>query len=156
MIGGLLRRKKLDNPSILPLCPQEGFVNFPINLQYFSTISTRNRDFRPSIMAQTTSAKTFTFGDDNTAYGNINNSFSTTIYNSEEDAKIMHWLSPLEPGDRHHGVRADRFGGIGDWFLEESEFREWWGVKEERIRLSCLLRESRGGQDISEVNGEIL
>jgi len=78
-------------------------------------------------MAQTTSTKTVTFGDGNTACGNISNSFNTTIYNSEEDKEIMHWLSPLEPGDRHHGVRADRFGGIGDWFLEESEFREWWG-----------------------------
>ena len=37
----------------------------------------------------------------------------------------MHWLSPLEPNSRHQAVRTSRFGGVGDWFLETSEFREW-------------------------------
>jgi len=40
----------------------------------------------------------------------------------------MHWLSPLEPGNRHDSVRtADRFPGIGDWLLGKGEFREWGG-----------------------------
>ena len=37
----------------------------------------------------------------------------------------MRWLSPLEPENRHHGVRSDRFAGVGDWLLETSKFREW-------------------------------
>jgi len=37
----------------------------------------------------------------------------------------MRWLSPLEPNNRHQGVRDERFDGIGDWLLETSEFREW-------------------------------
>ena len=45
----------------------------------------------------------------------------------------MRWLSPLEPNDRHHGVRTDRFEGVGDWVLETSEFRQW--------------RDSEGGAD---------
>jgi len=37
----------------------------------------------------------------------------------------MRWLSPLEPSNRHQGVRTERFDGIGNWLLETSEFREW-------------------------------
>jgi len=44
---------------------------------------------------------------------------------SDEDAQIMRWLSPLEPNSRHQGVRTERLGGIGDWFLETKEFCEW-------------------------------
>ena len=39
----------------------------------------------------------------------------------------MRWLSPLEPNNRHQGVRTYRFDGVTDWFLETSEFREWRG-----------------------------
>ena len=78
-------------------------------------------------MAQTTSTHRVTFGDGNTHCGNIANSFNTTVYNSDEDAKIMHWLSPLQPENRHHSVRADRFEGVGNWLLETSELWEWRG-----------------------------
>ena len=63
-------------------------------------------------------------GDGNADSGNIINSFNT-FNTSDEDGQIMRWLSPLEPNRRHQGVRADRFGGVGDWLLETSEFREW-------------------------------
>ena len=99
----------------------------PINLSYLSNISTYSQNFRPSIMAQTTSTHTVTIGHSNTNCGNTDNSFNTTIYNSDEDAKIMRWLSPLEPANRHHGVRTERFDGIGDWLLEAKEWREWRG-----------------------------
>jgi len=39
----------------------------------------------------------------------------------------MRWLSPLEPENRHHTVRADRCEGVGNWLLETSEFKEWRG-----------------------------
>jgi len=57
--------------------------------------------------------------------GNITSSFNKNFYMSDEDALIMRWLSPLEPNNRHQGVRTERLGGVGDWFLETSEFREW-------------------------------
>ncbi|CUS12243.1 unnamed protein product [Tuber aestivum] len=63
------------------------------------------------------------FGDGNAHCGNITGSFN--IYKSDEDARILRWLSPLEPNHRHQGVRNDRYDGVGDWFLEISEFREW-------------------------------
>ena len=37
----------------------------------------------------------------------------------------MRWLSPLEPENRHHGVRTDRHEGAGDWLLRTKEFLEW-------------------------------
>jgi len=48
-----------------------------------------------------------------------------SIYKSDKDARIMHWHSPLEPSNRHQGVRADRLDGVGNWLLETREFREW-------------------------------
>ena len=79
-------------------------------------------------MAHATNLHSIRFGDGNTNSGNITDSFNnTTVYKSDEDAKIMRWLSPLEPNNRHQGVRDDRFGGVGDWLLETSEFREWRG-----------------------------
>ena len=47
-----------------------------------------------------------------------------TVISDEED-KIQEWLSPLKPHQRHQGVQADRLDGVGDWFLETSEFRKW-------------------------------
>ena len=66
-------------------------------------------------------------GDGNVHSGNITGSFNSNFYNSDEDARIMRWLSPLEPNNRHQGVRNDRFDGVGNWLLEKSEFREWRG-----------------------------
>ena len=64
-------------------------------------------------------------GDGNSNVANITHSFNTTFNKSDEDAQIMRWLSPLEPNNRHQSVRTGRLGGVGDWLLETSEFREW-------------------------------
>ena len=76
-------------------------------------------------MAQT--SHSVSIGDGNAHCGNITGSFNTTFYQPDEEAQIMRWLSPLEPNNRHQGVRADRFDGVGDWVLETGEFREWRG-----------------------------
>jgi len=76
-------------------------------------------------MAQT--SHSVSIGDGNAHCGNITGSFNTTFNMSNEDSQIMRWLSPLEPNNRHQGVRTDRLDGVGDWFLETSEFREWRG-----------------------------
>ena len=65
------------------------------------------------------------YGHDNFNCGNVDNSHNTYNYNSDEDANIMSWLSPLRPGNRHHDVRTKRFEGAGDWLLETREFQEW-------------------------------
>ena len=77
-------------------------------------------------MAPTANTDSVEFGDGNVNCGHITGSFNT-IYKSEEDAKIMRWLSPLEPGNRHDGVRTNRFGSVGDWLFETREWREWRG-----------------------------
>ena len=41
---------------------------------------------------------------------------------SDEDNQILEWLSPLKTHQRHQSVRADRIDGVGNWFLETSEF----------------------------------
>jgi len=63
--------------------------------------------------------------DGNVNSGNITSSFNKYFSMSDEDALIMRWLSPLEPNNRHQGVRTERLDGVGDWFLGTSEFREW-------------------------------
>jgi len=76
-------------------------------------------------MAQT--SYSVSIGDGNIHSGNIIGSFNDTFNNSDEDAQIMRWLSPLEPNNRHHAVRNDRFDDVGDWLLETGELREWRG-----------------------------
>jgi len=78
-------------------------------------------------MAQSAHGRVVNIGDDNSNCANITHSFNTTFYKSDEDIQIMRWLSPLEPENRHHGVRTDRFGGIGDWLLDTREFQKWRG-----------------------------
>ena len=71
------------------------------------------------------------------------NSFNVINVNtmiSDEDNQMMEWLSPLKPQQRHQSVRADRLDGVGDWFLETSEFREWSNAEDgsfERV-LFCF------------------
>ena len=75
-------------------------------------------------MAQTTHIQLINMGG-NTNCGNTIGSYNNIVHKSDEDAQIMRWLSPLEPNNRHQGVRTERFDGVGDWLLETTEFREW-------------------------------
>ena len=60
--------------------------------------------------------------NNNNSFNNIVN-FITNL--DDEGRQILQWLSPLEPQQRHQGVRADRVDGVGNWVLETSEFRTW-------------------------------
>ena len=65
--------------------------------------------------------------------GNINsfnvlNSSNVVNLVAEGDAEgrqILQWLSPLEPQQRHQGVRINRLDGVGNWVLGTTEFRKW-------------------------------
>ena len=50
-------------------------------------------------MDRTSHMLSVSLGDGNVHSGNITSSFNT--YKFDEDAQIMHWLSPLEPNKRH-------------------------------------------------------
>ena len=78
-------------------------------------------------MAQNIHTLSLNFGHSNAHCGNLTTINNTTVYEPNEGALIMRWLSPLEPNDRHQGVSTDRFDGVGDWLLEIREFREWRG-----------------------------
>ena len=60
---------------------------------------------------------------------NNNNSFNNIVNLvtnlDDEGRQILQWLSPLEPQQRHQGVRTDRLDGVGNWVLETSEFIKW-------------------------------
>ena len=55
----------------------------------------------------------------------FNNIINVNTGTLDEDNQIREWLSPLKPQQRHQDVRADRLDGVGEWFLETSEFRKW-------------------------------
>jgi len=70
-------------------------------------------------MAQKSSRNLTITGDT----GCFNNFINTVI--PDEDNLIRESLSSLKPHERHQNVRAERLDGVGDWFLETSEFRKW-------------------------------
>ena len=61
------------------------------------------------------------------AFVNNINSFNVSICNAtDEESKILAWLSPLEPQVRHEDICDQRVDGIGSWLLETKEFRSWY------------------------------
>ena len=74
-----------------------------------------------------------------TNYNNIVNFYTET---DAEEHQILQWLSPLEPQQRHQGVRVDRLDGIGHWVLETSEFRKWGGAEDGCVEPVLFLLDS--------------
>ena len=81
-----------------------------------------------------------------TGAGHINsfnpvNSYNTTtnITYLDEKAKVLNWLSPLQPRTRHNDVRARRQDGLGEWFLQADEFLRWrdGGGESDKATLFC-------------------
>jgi len=104
-------------------------------------------------MAQASHSASIGHGNFNS--GNITGSFNTTFHISDEDAQILRWLSPLEPNQRHQGVRTDRSSGIGDWFLETEEWKEWRDgeVEADKGVLFCSGNPGVGKTYLRQVSG---
>jgi len=93
-------------------------------------------------------------GSFNTSSFNRTNSYNTTnsynIQNVSNDyvvdqrAKILDWLSPLEPHIRHQGVRNSWVVDVGDWILETDEFRSWCDNGEESNNATLFCYGSLG------------
>ena len=45
---------------------------------------------------------------------------------ADEKSQILAWLSPLEPRKRHQDIQTCRVEGVGDWFFETEEYRNWF------------------------------
>ena len=56
---------------------------------------------------------------------NSNNTVNIITEIDAEGRQILQWLSPLEPQQRHQGVRINRLDGVGNWVIETTEFRKW-------------------------------
>ena len=70
---------------------------------------------------------------DNINSFNYSHVVNVSAMSSDEDNQILEWLSPLKPHQRHHDVRTDRLDGVGNWFLETSEFRKWSNGDDESL-----------------------
>jgi len=60
----------------------------------------------------------------NNSFNQINSN-NTNITYVDEKAKVLNWLSPLQPHVRHNDVRNRRQDGLGEWFLQTDEFLRW-------------------------------
>ena len=79
-------------------------------------------------------------GDGNANCGNISGSYNNNnITYGDKRAKLLNWLSPLQPCVRHNDVRGRREDGIGEWFLQTDEFLRWRDGKAEfnKATLFC-------------------
>lgn len=127
-IGQWLLQNGRHHPAFFPSAYRKSCIP-PNNSTYCSTISILNQHFGQKIMAQDIPRPSIHIGDNNAGCGNIENSFNTIVNYSDEDAKIMHWICPLESNTRYQGLRTDRFGAIGGWLFGTWEWREWRGCE---------------------------
>ena len=69
---------------------------------------------------------------------NSHNTITNITYVNER-AKLLNWLSPLQPRVRHNDVRGRRQDGIGEWLLHTDEFLRWRDGKSEfdKATLFC-------------------
>jgi len=57
------------------------------------------------------------------SYKNVWNNCEITM--SDEKRRILEWLSPMAPRERHQAVSEGRMDGVGSWLLRTSEFEKW-------------------------------
>jgi len=124
----LVAPEQASSPRFLQLC-SPNIHKLPDTSTNHYAVSAFKQHFKQEIMAQTSLMQSVSFGNSNTNCGNISTNFNTFNL-SDEDARILRWLSPLEPNNRHQGVRTERFDGVGEWLLEKREFREWRGSED--------------------------
>jgi len=78
---------------------------------------------------------------DNTNCLNTTNSINVQNYiNIADDrSQLLTWLSPLEASLRHRDVRERRVDDIGEWLIQNGEFRRWRGLSGEGEGESAVL-----------------
>ena len=54
----------------------------------------------------------------------MNTTVNFTVANDRPN--ILSWLSPLDPKLRHQDIQARRVENVGEWILQNEEFRSWY------------------------------
>jgi len=71
----------------------------------------------------------------------FNVSTNIILTTTDDEPKILAWLSPLEPQVRHQDICEHRVDSVGDWLLETKEFRGWYKGSEnegpDNVALFC-------------------
>jgi len=67
------------------------------------------------------------FTDNINSFNGSNNLF---FISTDEEPKILAWLSPLEPQVRHQDICEQRVDSVGRWLLETKEFKGWYDGSE--------------------------
>ena len=59
----------------------------------------------------------------------LNTSYNVSVSNNftvaDDRSNILAWLSPLDPKSRHQDIQDRRVESIGEWLLQNEEFRCW-------------------------------
>jgi len=67
---------------------------------------------------------------DNINSFNVSNTNNIIFTTTDDEPKILAWLSPLEPQVRHHDICEQRVDSVGNWLLETKEFKGWYNGDE--------------------------
>jgi len=87
-------------------------------------------------------------GENSNSFNNNTNSLNTVnintvnnyFCNADETAKILEWLSLLEPGIRHNNIRVHRVKDVGDWLFRTEEYQNWFhGIRDGEPDNSALF-----------------
>jgi len=62
---------------------------------------------------------------------NVTNSYNTV--EADHSSQVLKWLSPLEPGERHHDVSNRRLDDVGDWVLQTDKFVNWRSADDKSV-----------------------
>ncbi|KAI5815982.1 hypothetical protein BZA77DRAFT_354510 [Pyronema omphalodes] len=67
---------------------------------------------------------------------------------TEELDKLLSWISPINPYERHHDILSRRHKGTGQWFIEMSECWDWMSEGKDDLKdvieeLQTLKKENR-------------
>ncbi|KAI5790902.1 hypothetical protein FPQ18DRAFT_260493 [Pyronema domesticum] len=56
----------------------------------------------------------------------------------DEMEKMLQWISPLNPQQRHQDIKSERLEGTGGWFLENPDFQKWCNSQNEESSMSIF------------------
>jgi hypothetical protein len=71
---------------------------------------------------------------------------------AQHDQKLLNWLSPLEPSERHDDVSSKRLPESGTWMLQHDSYLAWLSESPTNLALCCYGDPGAGKTFIAYVN----